>query len=372
MMKKWMTLFLVLLLTLCLAAAAAAQEADGLTYEVMEDGNIEITGYTELLAADLCIPSEIDGMAVTQIRENAFSGAEVLQVVYVPGGVKYIGERAFADCASLKYAILHTGVMSLERQTFADDPALSYVTIPVSVLMIGKEVFQGDSAELLVLATPGSAGATCCEATGVTWEVLEETAFNFVRSGVVYETVGNEEVEVRGYVDNLAEDLTVDSTANGYNVVAISEGAFADCEALRRVVISEGIQRIGSMAFDGCTALEEVELPASVTEIAEDAFPVTQQDITFNVAGNSYAQAFLSELAEKLAGFQSFTGVTLQGDLKVFSQPNKYSQVLVTLRKGRDVQVNDEDGDFYYVHVDVSNTRSFDGYVDKTMIAPKN
>ena len=38
------------------------------------------------------------------------------------------------------------------------------------------------------------------------------------------------------------------------------------------MTLSEGLKTIGENAFWGCTALKEIELPASAEEIAESAF----------------------------------------------------------------------------------------------------
>ena len=38
------------------------------------------------------------------------------------------------------------------------------------------------------------------------------------------------------------------------------------------MTLSEGLKTIGENAFLGCTALKEIEIPASAEEIAENAF----------------------------------------------------------------------------------------------------
>ena len=48
--------------------------------------------------------------------------------------------------------------------------------------------------------------------------------------------------------------------------------AFAGCERLRHVELSEGVRSIEPGAFIGCTGLRTVDIPASCTKIAPDAF----------------------------------------------------------------------------------------------------
>ena len=76
-------------------------------------------------------------------------------------------------------------------------------------------------------------------------------------------------------VENLEKEKT---TMNGYNVIGIGEHAFDESRnstnghVLKNVVVSEGINRIGLLAFAGCTNLESVVLPESLTFIDMQAF----------------------------------------------------------------------------------------------------
>lgn len=51
-------------------------------------------------------------------------------------------------------------------------------------------------------------------------------------------------------------------------VTEIGDNAFAKCENLAEVTLSEGLKTIGRNAFGGCTTLKEIEIPASAEEIA--------------------------------------------------------------------------------------------------------
>ena len=58
------------------------------------------------------------------------------------------------------------------------------------------------------------------------------------------------------------------------SVIRISLFAFENCTSLRTVTIAEGIRliSIGDSAFKNCTSLETITIPATVTSIGEDAF----------------------------------------------------------------------------------------------------
>ena len=75
----------------------------------------------------------------------------------------------------------------------------------------------------------------------------------------------------------LSDDSTFDSDGAGTGLVLpkalteIGEGAFEGIPA-RRVEVSENVKAIGSRAFAECENLREITIPASVEQIADDAF----------------------------------------------------------------------------------------------------
>ncbi|MBQ7637967.1 MAG: leucine-rich repeat domain-containing protein, partial [Clostridia bacterium] len=54
--------------------------------------------------------------------------------------------------------------------------------------------------------------------------------------------------------------------------VEVVNGVFTDCTALETVVLEPGVKTIGEQAFRGDTALKNVTIPDTVTEIGEYAF----------------------------------------------------------------------------------------------------
>ena len=55
-------------------------------------------------------------------------------------------------------------------------------------------------------------------------------------------------------------------------LLSIGNAAFSGCNALTSIVIPEGLESIGDWAFEGCAALAQVTIPASVTSIGNLAF----------------------------------------------------------------------------------------------------
>jgi len=55
-------------------------------------------------------------------------------------------------------------------------------------------------------------------------------------------------------------------------VIDIGDRALYGCKSLRDVFLNEGLQKIGSMAFSDCQSLEHVTLPSTVIEVEGEAF----------------------------------------------------------------------------------------------------
>ena len=213
------------------AEATDAADGSGFTYTV-EDGKAEITGYTGS-ETEVEIPSEIDGVKVTSIKDSAFWGNKVFKGVIIPNGISNIGSWAFNDCIALESVTLPSSINTLNERTFSGCSSLSSITIPSSVTEIGPSAFI-DCSSLKSVDIPN----------GVT--KIGEDAFNGCTS------------------------LTDIELPNG--LTEISKYALGKCSTLKSVTIPSGVKTIGESAFFGCSSLESVLIPASVNEIKNYAF----------------------------------------------------------------------------------------------------
>ena len=81
-------------------------------------GEVSITGYNGNYSV-LNLPSEIDGLPVTEIADSVFAGNTTLTSVTVPSGVKKLGWFAFSGCTSLTSVTLPASVESIGYDAFA-------------------------------------------------------------------------------------------------------------------------------------------------------------------------------------------------------------------------------------------------------------
>lgn len=269
--KKSISLLLALLLVLTAiplgGLSAFAATSGDFEYSVISeaDKTCELTQYTGS-AAELTIPSEIDGYVVTSIGDRAFTS---LANVTIPDSVTNISTETFRDCFSLtsiqvskgnlsyssengvlfnrektvllRYPMKKTGqtytipntVTDIADHAFDGCFMLSSIIIPNSVTNIGIETFSGCSA-LKNITLPDSVTN------------IGNSAFSSCES--------------------------LESVAIPDGITSIGDCMFLQCTLLRSVIIPDSAIRIGERAFSSCENLKSISIPDSVTSIGDSAF----------------------------------------------------------------------------------------------------
>lgn len=78
---------------------------------------------------DIVIPSEINGLPVTEILSMAFRGSQI-ESVSLPESITAIYSSAFEGCSSLKKITLPENLLELSYRAFAKCTSLESITIP--------------------------------------------------------------------------------------------------------------------------------------------------------------------------------------------------------------------------------------------------
>ena len=182
-----------------------------LTYDVNDDGDLEITGVLSdgIQVLDIKIPAEINGRDVTGIGDEAFKACVNLNSITFEGELLYVGEAAFYGCSGLKTIVLPETVETIKANAFRSCTALESVTLSQKLEKIELAAF---------------------------WDC---TALKSISLPADLKTIGG--------------------------------GAFWNCAALTEVVIPAGVETVGDTAFYGCTALKSATY-TSTTELGESVF----------------------------------------------------------------------------------------------------
>lgn len=267
---------------------------------------------------------------VKRIATGAFAACENLEKVSVAPGVETIGADAFLECSKLTEATLASTVTTIESSAFCGCKALQTINGGALIQSIGEHAFTScenieeinispnlteisdyafDGCKKLKRVSPSA------EQKGVLLphvKYIGERAFNVCKAipsfslGDSLETVGDYAFASTSvtsmYFPDTVKQIGINPMWMNYAILSvhlpkslteIPQGMFAQAARMQTLTIPQGVRSIGTQAFHGNVALAALklpdgleriganafgnamlllEIPASVTEIADDAF----------------------------------------------------------------------------------------------------
>ena len=178
-------------------------------------GNYNFHDLPDLVSVSL--PDSLIG-----IGSSAFSRCKSLTQIDIPDRVEYI-IGSFQDCERLKRVTLGDSLRSISAYTFAGCVALEEIHFPDSLLAINSTAFD--------------------------------------------ECNSLKEVTIPENVNSLAGFRYCENLETAYiHAKRIDSYAFYYCPKLKKVVLYDTVEVVNNSAFEGCDAIEELTVPASVVE----------------------------------------------------------------------------------------------------------
>jgi hypothetical protein len=97
--------------------------------------------------------------------------------------------------------------------------------------------------------------------------------------------------KITGYAGT-SDSFVIPGSILGRTVTTTTTGAFKNNTTLTSVIIEEGVQGLGALAFLGCTSLSKIVIPESVTSIGANAFYNCASDFTIYCCRDSCAMQY--------------------------------------------------------------------------------
>lgn len=273
--------------------SVATGKINGVEYGPFAGGKLETVSFGTLINTipdNLCMNTtslqkiELQSVkaSLRTIGKNAFKGCTSVEEVTIPKGIltvsnsafegcsgltdvtiaaKTINTKAFAECTNLKAVKMEEGVTTIQGMAFANTQ-ISAVTIPSTLTTAGttKEgtIEKGPFAGTMIATVHGQTEDSTEVQEGAT--ILPET---------------------KKIPDNLFLGCTsIIDVKIPETVTEIGQKAFKDASSVENVTFAvntetgkvKGVEKIGISAFDGCSSLQELVLPETVTEVLQGAF----------------------------------------------------------------------------------------------------
>jgi hypothetical protein len=213
--------------------------------------NCPYLGFTNITS--ITIPE-----SVTCIGDDVFMGCSSLTNITIPESVTSIGKCAFYDCSSLISITIPNSVKSIEKSEFQGCSSLTSLTIPNSVTSIGDNAFEGCSS----LKSVKVSNEYC-------YDYLKDKVDNIAFYGANASADGRCLIidgELSIFIGN---ELTEYAIPEG--VTKIRSGVFYGCSNLASIVMPNSVTEIGESVFYGCSGVTSITIPEGVTQIGENA-----------------------------------------------------------------------------------------------------
>ena len=196
--------------------------------------------------------------SVTRIGKKAFAGCTSLTSLSFGKGLQYVGDEAFAGCTSLtSAAIIEAAYMG--KGVFSGCERLRFLSVP----FVGCDDFIGASVLFGSIFDNGTE-----QRHDQSWE---ETYFSIPDSLEEVTVTGGNKISSYAFANC---SRTIDKLTIASSVKTIESHAFCNNGGIEEIAFEDGseLTAVEEYAFDGCSALKTIELPAGVTVLPQSAF----------------------------------------------------------------------------------------------------
>ena len=226
---------------------------------------------------------------IKQIPSSIFTGCTGIVTITIPDSVTTIGNGAFMNATNLRSVAFSNKLEKIDASAFSGCTNLEKIEFPDTVTTIGENAFEGCSSLSKVrLSTSikkldSGAFAKCNSLTSINipksleecsrqnWDHLNTAYGPFAKCDNLKEVLfenGIKQIPSSIFTGCTGiETITIPNT-----VTIIGDGAFMNATGLKSIAFSNSLEKINSNAFSGCTKLNSLVLPKSITTIGSNAF----------------------------------------------------------------------------------------------------
>lgn len=324
-MKKLFVTLLTVIMTLSLCAlAACVKDSETNTppstpaYFTVEGSTITGVTLDGRKQETLVVPEAVDGVTITAIGNDAFSGSEKVKNVQLPdtittigdkafyecknltqinlpSGINSIGVSAFTSCSKLQSIDIPTGISEIPNETFRECRSLNNVTIPSNITKIGEKAFEKCIAFTKIhlpasVSTLSNDAFTNCnsvtefsvDSNSQYFRTIDGNLYSKDGKTFVYYALGKtdktftvpEGVVTLGWAA-FANEMELETVNVATTVQSLGYECFSACQGLKYITFGgwdSSLTTINHRAFFNCVQLYSIEAPESLNYIGRFAF----------------------------------------------------------------------------------------------------
>ena len=227
---------------------------------------------------------------VTSIEALAFGSCNELREITIPSKVKMIEDHTFKLCCGLKKVTLPPNITKIGDSAFLMCESLTSITIPENVTEMGFFAFSG-CERLRSVCIPNSvtkihnALFTACKRLEKIYypegrgfeKILSEgnnaelIPYVGAPPAIAKIPLLSDEEKLKWNVDGDILTISGNGEMNDYSYY-IKAPWYVKHDSIEKIVVEDGITKIGEWAFEDFTAMTEITIPDSVKEIGGYAF----------------------------------------------------------------------------------------------------
>ena len=226
-----------------------SESTEGVVYQESEDGRYAIVSDYEGSSSVVRIAELYNGLPVTEIADFAFNSRNSVTEIVLPDSILTVGNFAFSNCLALQSVVFSEGVTSIGERAFFGCGSLTEIAFPTTVQSFGFNAL-GECEKLKKITLPF---------IGESKDGTENTHFGFLFGADEY-------LKNPQYVPQTLRSVTITNTAS------IDDWAFNECAMLEEVELPANITQIGHRTFYLCDSIDEIFIPATVVYVANYAF----------------------------------------------------------------------------------------------------
>ena len=230
---------------------------------------------------------------LTSIGQNAFENSKLAGDIVLPGNLTSIGAQAFSS-TQLHGVSIPASVTSIGQSAFAPIPSLANITLAednASFKLDNGVLLNAAGNRLLVLAHEGEIGTSYSNATVTSIDNygLAYAPFTSVDLPALA-SIGNygfaySDIESFTLADGITVGLNLFANSALKEIVIaegrneIPQGLCAQCKQLVDVTLPSTTTNMMRNCFEGCIALESLEIPSNVNYMEPGSIPATIQSL---------------------------------------------------------------------------------------------